>query len=290
MKLLLPSVLVACLAWTVSAWASEPSAQGLDPRPPAQPQGSGGLDYSASPIDPQMALAVSQRVIGKAVGDYVLTDRAGNKAPLSRYRGKPLLVSFVYTGCYQVCPAATKFLSRAVKVAQDTLGPGSFATVTIGFNLPFDTPQAMASFAKQQGIALPNWEFLSPEAASLDQLTKDFGFSYAATPKGFDHVTQVTLVDGEGRVYRQIYGDAFEIPMLVGPLKDLVTGAPSPAPTLSDLVEKLRLLCTVYDPASGRYRLNYALFIEIFAGLTVIGAVVYSLLHEWRRHRNANRA
>lgn len=285
MNRFLPSALVASLVWGIPAWA-----QGPDPQPPAQQQGTGGFDYSASPIDLQKAFAFSQSVIGQPVGDYELTDRAGNRVRLSRYRGKPLLVSFVYTGCYQVCPTTTKFLSRAVKVAQDVLGPGSFATVTIGFNLPFDTPQAMASFAKQQGIDLAHWEFLSPDAARLDALTRDFGFSYVATPKGFDHVTQVTVLDGEGKVYRQIYGDAFETPMLVGPLKDLVTGAPSPAPNVADFIEKVRLLCTVYDPASGRYRLNYALFIEIFAGLTVIGAVVYSLLYEWRRHRNVPRS
>lgn len=271
----MPCFLPIALAMLVG-WAAPVHAGG------AQEQ---SFDYSASPLDPQKVLSFSQSVIGKPVGDYVFTDRSGNKVRLSRYRGKPLLVSFVYTGCYQVCPTTTKFLSRAVRVAQDALGRDSFSVITIGFNLPFDTPQAMAAFAREQNVDLPNWEFLSPEAATLDRLTQNFGFRYEATPKGFDHVTQVTVVDGEGKVYRQVYGDAFEIPMLVGPLKELVTGAPTSAPELSSWVEKVRLLCTVYDPASGRYRLNYALFIEIIAGATIIGAGVYSLFREWRRQR-----
>jgi protein SCO1 len=245
---------------------------------------------AAAGLDANAALAASQAAIGRTVGDYRLTDREGRELRLSDYRGKPLLVSFVYTGCFQVCPTTTKFLGKAVQVAQDTLGRDAFRIVTIGFNLPFDNPQAMRVFARQQGIDLPSWEFLSPDAATVDGLTRDFGFSYAPTPKGFDHITQLTILDGEGRVYRQIYGDSFEIPMLVGPLKDLITGRPAPPQDLGALLQKVRLLCTVYDPASGKYLLNYGLFIEIFAGLTIIGGTLYYLLGEWRRQRGSGNA
>lgn len=236
------------------------------------------------------ALAFSQSVLGKTIGDYAFTDRAGRTVRLSRYRGKPLLVSFVYTACSQVCPTTTRFLAKAVKVAQDGLGADSFAIITVGFNVPFDTPESMKTFAGQQGIDFPNWEFLSPDPATVERLTKNFGFTYYATPKGFDHITQVTIVDGDGKVYRQIYGDVFEVPMLVAPLKDLVTGAPTPARDIAGVLEKVRLFCTVYDPASGRYRLNYALFIEIFAGLTVVLGTGCFLLAEWRRNRKIHGA
>jgi protein SCO1/2 len=71
--------------------------------------------------------------------------------------------------------------------------------------------------------------------------------------------------------------------MLVGPLSELVTGAPAPVQDLAGLLDKVRILCTVYDPRSGRYRLNYALFIEIFAGLTVLGATAAFLIAGARR-------
>jgi protein SCO1/2 len=50
----------------------------------------------------------------------------------------------------------------------------------------------------------------------------------------------------------------------------------------------VRILCTVYDPRSGAYRLNYALFIEIFSGITIIGAIGYIFIGEWRRNRKAH--
>ena len=237
----------------------------------------------AQSLDAQEALRASQAVIGKPVPDLAFADREGRRVRLSSFRGKPLVVNFVYTGCFQVCPATTQFLKKVVADAQEVLGRDSFNVVTIGFNLPFDTPMAMKTFATKQGVDLPNWEFLSPDAGSVEELTRAFGFSYVATPGGFDHVVQVTLLDQAGRVHRQIYGESFEAPAFVGPLKDLIAGAPDPAPTLAGFVEKVRILCTVYDPASGKYRVNYAIFLEILAGVIALGGTAWFLIRHRRR-------
>jgi protein SCO1/2 len=242
----------------------------------------------ASALDLDRALGESQAVVGHQVGDYAFTERDGTRVRLSDYRGKPLLVSLVYTGCSQVCPVTTKFLGKAVREAQDTLGRDAFSVVTIGFNLPFDNPAAMKTFAKQQGINLPGWNFLSPDAGTVDGLLRDLGFSVSANASGFDHVTQLTILDADGRVFRQVYGDSFELPILVGALRELADGTPAPVQSLGALVQRVRILCTVYDPLTGKYRLNYALFIEILTGLSVLGAIAYYVSNEWRRQRRAS--
>ena len=236
-------------------------------------------------LEPRDALARSQAVIGNPVGDYTLRDRDGKEVRLGDYRGKPLLVSFIYTGCFQVCPATTQFLGRAVKEAQRVLSADAFRVVTVGFNLPFDTPGAMREFQKRQGIDFANWEFLAADAATIDGLAHDLGFVWVPTAAGFDHLTQVTILDGQGRVFRQVYGESFELPIFVGPLRELVTGAPAPAQNFVGFLERVRILCTVYDPRAGKYRLNYGLFIEIFAGLSMLVGTAWYLTAEWRRQR-----
>ena len=236
-------------------------------------------------LEPRDALARSQAVIGNPVGDYTLRDRDGKEVRLGDYRGKPLLVSFIYTGCFQVCPATTQFLGRAVKEAQRVLSADAFRVVTVGFNLPFDTPGAMREFQKRQGIDFANWQFLAADAATIDGLAHDLGFVWVPTAAGFDHLTQVTILDGQGRVFRQVYGESFELPIFVGPLRELVTGAPAAAQSFVGFLERVRILCTVYDPRAGKYRLNYGLFIEIFAGLSMLGGTAWYLAAEWRRQR-----
>ena len=174
-------------------------------------------------FDEKLALKESQAAIGRQIGDYRFVDSSGRAVSLTELRGKPLVVSFIYTGCSQVCPATTQFLATAVKEAERTLGPGTFRVATIGFNLPFDDPTSMRDFARKFGIASPNWLFLTPNAAALDALTKDLGFRYEPTAAGFDHLLQVSILDRDGRLYRQVYGESFEAPLFVGPLLQLAS-------------------------------------------------------------------
>lgn len=242
--------------------------------------GTGNTD---SAFDTPAALRTSQAVIGATVGEHALYDRAGNRVMLSSYLGKPLLVSFVYTGCTQVCPLTTKMLANAVANAQRALGGGRFQVLTIGFNLPYDTPAAMADFARRLGVSSPDWDFMTADAASVARLAREFGFDFRATAGGFDHITQLTLVDGRGRIVRQIYGDEFELPLLVEPLKQMLAELPVEPSGLVQIIEKVRLVCTVYDPVSGQYRFSYAVAIEIGTGLSVIAAALLFMLKSRRR-------
>ncbi len=243
---------------------------------------------SAAPqtaLDPKAVYNTSQAVIGQPIGNYVLRDRAGNSVRLSDYRGKPLLVSFIYTGCFQICPTDTVLIAKAVGATQDLLGVDAFRTISIGFNVPFDSPEAMASFARQQNISAKNWEFLSPETSTVSSLARDFGFTFLATPKGFDHVTQLTVIDREGRVYRQLYSENINAQSLVSVLRDLNNGVLAVPTGWSGFVTRIRLLCTVYDRDTGSYRADYSLIVGILVGLSILGSVAFLFIREWRGQR-----
>ena len=238
----------------------------------AVPQGDrSGLVLTT--LDNKIAYERSQAAIGRQVGDHVLLDRRGKPVRLADYKGKPLLVNFIYTACFQVCPTTTRNLQKAVENTVAMLGANRFNIVSIGFNQPFDSPEAMKAFSHQHGINLPNWEFLSPAAAIVDELTQNFGFSFVPTTAGFDHLNQVSFVDAEGRIVRQVYGESFTAEDIAEPLKRMVTGAPLPPQTgtFEELADRLRIICSVYDPLTGRYRTNYALYFEIAGFISFLG-------------------
>jgi protein SCO1/2 len=243
--------------------------------------------FAAAPLlDESEALRASQAAIGSTVPDHTLLGSDGRPVRLSSYRGRPLLVSFIYTGCFQVCPTQTRALHDAVKGLDARFGAQQYNVVSIGFNQPFDSPAAMRAFAAQQGIAEPNWAFLSPPAASVEQLTRDFGFRYQATPAGFDHLLGVSIVDADGRIHSQVYGDRLTARQLGEPLRQLLSSASPPGPLgLGDLIERVRILCTVYDPDTGTYRYDFKLILEIVGGLTFFVTVGVYLLLDRLRHR-----
>lgn len=156
-----------------------------------------GPDY-----DESTALALSQKVIGRDVGEYTFLDGKGQTISLQSLRGKPVLISLIYTSCYHVCPTVTSNLANIVGGARDALGKDSFSVLTIGFDTPNDTPDRMRLFAKQRGIDIADWHFVSASAETMRGLVDDVGFAYYRTPKGFDHLIQVTVIDAHGRIYR----------------------------------------------------------------------------------------
>ena len=163
-------------------------------------------------IDTAAALARSQATIGTTPADHAFVTSSGRAKRLSDWRGRPLVVSFVYTSCPAVCPTVTANLKRATDVALGVLGSGAFAVATIGFDTEHDTPTRMASYARERGIDAPNWWFLSADADTIAAFTNELGFTFAAAGGGFEHMTQVTILDAQGRVYRQIYGDDVPTP------------------------------------------------------------------------------
>jgi protein SCO1/2 len=247
--------------------------------------------FAAVPaLDEREALRAGEAAIGRTVPDLVLRDREGRPVRLADYRGKPLLVSFIYTGCFQICPTQTRALHEAVKGLDAMLGAHQFNVVSIGFNQPFDSPDAMRSFARQQRINYPNWEFLSPPREHVGALMQAFGFSAVATPAGFDHVLGVTVVAPDGRIHAQVYGDRLRADQLGAPLRKLILNAPpQQASSIATLVERVRILCTVYDPDTGQYRYDYKLIFELIGGaLFFFSVLIYGLL-EWRDQRRARR-
>ncbi|MDP3613806.1 MAG: hypothetical protein Q8R98_18350, partial [Rubrivivax sp.] len=62
------------------------------------------------------------------------------------------------------------------------------------------------------------------------------------------------------------------------------------ASTLAAVVERVRILCTVYDPDTGEYRYDYKLILELIGGALFFGSAATYLLLEWRERRRARKA
>ena len=186
---------------------------------------------------------------------------------------------------HHVCPTITKHLASAVDIATEALGEEAFSVVTVGFDWAVDTPNRMRIYAAERGIDAANWHFLAGDAASVNALSKDLGFLFYASPKGFDHLTQTTVLDADGAVYRHIYGVDFDPPSIVEPLKEIVFDTPRQAGLLEHWVDTFLLFCTVYDPNSGRYRFDYSIATTIFVGILCLAAIATFIIREWGRAR-----
>jgi protein SCO1/2 len=258
---------------------------------PAAAHGDAASPPHAATFDEDQALAYSQAALGRTVGDVVLKNRRGELVRLAELRGKPVVVSFIYTSCVHTCPIITSTLADAAEVGYEALGAGSFTVLTVGFDTRHDNPARMNLYAAKHGLArTADWMFLSADRATIDHLARDLGFIYFPSAKGFDHLAQTTIIDSGGTVYRQVYGETIDVPLFVDPLKKLVFGTAEMFSSVEELVKGVRLYCTIYDPAAGRYRFDYSLFIQMGVGFLVIMGVITFLVLELRRGRRRRRA
>lgn len=214
------------------------------------------------------ALETSQAAIGNEVSDLTLIDAEGERVQLHELLERPLGISLIYTGCAHSCSVTTRYLDRVVKTARDAMGQSSFGMLTIGFDHGVDTPESMADHARRHGVDDPEWDFVVAEQREgIERLMAELGFVYTPSPRGFDHTVQVSLLDRDGTLYRQIYGETFEAPKLVEPLKDLVWRRPKTEQgLLASIGERIRLFCTVYDARGDRYYFDYSMFMGLGLG------------------------
>jgi len=240
-------------------------------------------------LDEAAALRISQAAVGRTLSDHTFRDSGRRAVRLGDLRGKPLVVNFVYTSCYHTCPLVVQTLARAVAMAQDALDADSFNVVTIGFDARADTPSRMRAYAQEQGIDLPNWRFLSADAATIDALAAEIGFVYYPSPRGFDHLAQTTVVDPAGVIYRQIYGSEFGPQALVEPLKRMALGQTGSLASLAGIVNRVRLFCTVYDPKRDRYRFDYSIFVGATIGAASLAVIGFILFRAWRRRKSVTK-
>ncbi len=245
-----------------------------------------GHDETNSAFDYDMALSTSQAAIDNQVGNYRFKRADGQSLRLSDLHGKPIVISMVYTSCYEICPMTTRYLSTVVEKARKVLGKDSFSVALIGFDTRFDTPDAMQYFADKQSVGDQGWNLLSVAEQDIDALSRDIGFIYTPSSNGFDHLIQATIIDADGKVYRQVYGQVFNTPLLVDPLIELVLGRSSPAQSfLASLTTKIKLFCTTYDPVRDGYYFDYSLFLGMLIGGSIILYTVFVILRELRKGR-----
>lgn len=226
---------------------------------------------AAAELDIETAFAASQAVIGNPTSAHVLTDHTGRPLDLATLRGKPLLVSLVFTSCSTVCPLTTDYLRGQVETAREVLGEASFNILTFGFDASGDRPAQLAAFAGTHALTdIDGWFIASADADTTAAFIAELGFSYRAVAGSFDHVTQTTILDARGVVYRQVYGEAFPPQVLVQPLKELVLGTRTRSASPQDLWNRISFICTVYNPLTGAYRFDYGIFFGMVLGLSLI--------------------
>jgi protein SCO1/2 len=205
------------------------------------PEGSGG-DAELDHIDviaqakPDYRPTVEYHVPepGDAVPDFALRNQDGRAIHLDEFRGKTLLVTFIYTRCPlpNFCPLVTRnFAEINRKLAAN---PGLYAKthlVCVSFDPDHDTPARLRAYGaayigSDAKDAFAHWDFAVPEKADLKKMALyfDLGLTQGADDT-ITHTLSTTLIGPQGRVAHFYPGNEWTPEQVLSDVKRAVANA-----------------------------------------------------------------
>jgi protein SCO1 len=193
------------------AWISSLTVTGLAPLPLAEP-----VQSTLAPGDP--------------LPDAAFIDQEGQPLSMHDLRGRPLVISFVYTRCPFVdfCPAVESRLADVQhRIAADaTLAGTTIVTVTI--DPAHDTPSVLKRHAVERGIDTKVWRLVTGPVAGVDRFGRQFGVSVTrgnGSPADIEHNLRTIIVRRDGRIERIEDGAAWRVEELLPSLMRAAGGS-----------------------------------------------------------------
>ncbi len=147
------------------------------------------------------------RTLGKPVPDVVLVDSEGNEFNLYSLKGKPVILSPIYTRCTSACPIITESLKKMVSSvkAEDVY------ILSLTFD-PQDKISDLKAFKEKHSLKGDNWKVvLVRDKSQLFKLLDAIDFRFATLPgRQFVHPNLIVFLDRDMVIRKYMYGVSFD--------------------------------------------------------------------------------
>ena len=196
---------------------------------------------------------------------------------------RPTILSFVYFSCPALCNLHMNGVTEALKKIKWTVGQ-EFDVVALSFDSNEGSELAqkkkenyLRSYGRGDGSG---WHFLTAEAATIQKLTQEAGFSFQwnEQAKEWAHASAAIVLTPQGKISRYVHGIAPEATTLRWSLAEATQGK------IGSFVDQLMWVCMIYDPALSKYTL-YAMPLVKAAGLFMILVLGFLLIPQYLKSR-----
>ncbi|HEY4300254.1 MAG TPA: SCO family protein [Candidatus Didemnitutus sp.] len=160
------------------------------------------------------------REIGETMPDVTLLDQEGRVVSISRFRGKQVMLNFIFTRCpiATMCPAATMKMMALQKAAHEA-GVSNLELVSISFDPAYDTPGILHDYAAARHIDTSNFTFLTGPDAAVRQLLTQMGIIREFDGDTIKHTLATLLIDAQGRIIHRADGSQWDTEEFLAQMK-----------------------------------------------------------------------
>jgi len=180
------------------------------------------LDAAAKALaqDTTMRGKEAYREIGENLPEFTLLDQEGRAVAGSRFRGKQIVLNFIFTRCpiATMCPAATERMAQ-LQAAAKAAGAKNFELVSISLDPEYDTPGIMKEYAQVRGLDTSNWSFLTGPDAAVRHLLAQLGVIREFEGATIKHTLATVLINEAGKISYRVDGSTWLVDDFVKRLK-----------------------------------------------------------------------
>lgn len=171
--------------------------------------------------------------------DFTLQDADGRAVSLADFRGKVVVLHFIYASCTDECPLHADLIARIQEKVNGTPMRDRVEFVTITTDPVRDTSEVMKGYGRAHNLDPVNWAFLTSGPGRPEDtrsLVKRFGHQFKEIEGGVEiHGVVTHVIDREGHLRANFHGLAFDPVNLVVYVDALVNDLhPEPEPSFWD--------------------------------------------------------
>lgn len=159
---------------------------------------------------------------GEEVPSFAFTDQDGKHISLHQFRGKTVMVTFVYTRCPfpDFCPRVSSNFAEVYKQLGSNPSLAEAQLLSISFDPEHDTPKVLRNYGfsvahTHDAVLFRRWEFAAPKAADLPKIA-DF-FALTVKPEGgmITHSLSTAVIGPDGKIVKWYHGGDWQVSDLI---------------------------------------------------------------------------
>jgi protein SCO1/2 len=149
--------------------------------------------------------------VGDVVPDFALLNQSGKIIHLDQFRGKVVLLTFIYTRCplADFCPRMSENFSQIDQaLAKDKAAYAKTHLLSVSFDPKYDTPAVLRSYGGAHTGRFTeedfrHWDFAAPPVAELSKVEQWFDVGVtgdSSDPSSIQHSLSTLIVGRDGKV------------------------------------------------------------------------------------------
>jgi protein SCO1/2 len=167
---------------------------------------------------------------GEAIPDFAFRNQSGRMIRLGQWKGKVVLLTFIYTRCPlpNFCVRMSRnFAELNKELAKDPQLYAKTHLLSVSFDPKYDTPAVLRSYGeaytgKYTQETFAHWDFAAPTEKELPQVLEFF--DVGATPEKdqtITHSLSTVVIGPDGKVAKWYPGNEWSVEQVMGDVKKL---------------------------------------------------------------------